>query len=246
MIDLLAAARWAQLLVGLALYAFAAVLMIRSGLGLGPWDAFHVGLARIAGVSVGTASIGVGIAIVGATWCAGLRPGPGTAANMVLVGVFIDLFLPAVPGAAGWTALPYHAAGIVLIGAATGCYIGAGLGKGPRDGLMLEVSERTGVSVGRVRTSIELVVLLLGWLMGARVGAGTVLYAVTIGPVTQWGLRAFGARRPAPAAAAPAAAQLAAPVVAPARDGAIAADREVACGVTDPRATYPIERDATS
>jgi uncharacterized protein len=168
------------------------VLMIRSGLGLGPWDAFHVGLSRLTGVSVGTASIGVGVAIVGGSLLLGVRPGPGTVANMILIGVFIDLLLPIVPDAAGWGMLPYHLGGIGLLGLATGMYIAAGLGKGPRDGMMLGVSARTGMSVSRVRTGIEATVLVLGWAMGGRVGVGTVLFALAIGPVTQWGLQLFG------------------------------------------------------
>jgi uncharacterized membrane protein YczE len=186
------AGRLAVLLGGLFLYALAAALMIRAGRGLGPWDAFHVGLGRAAGVSVGTANIAVGGVIVCGTWWMGVRPGPGTVANMVLVGVFIDLLLPVLPplhGAAAWLC---HALGIVLTGFATGMYIAPGFGKGPRDGLMLGVSAATGVRVGRVRTGIEAAVLLLGWSMGATVGVGTVLFALAIGPATEWGLRVFG------------------------------------------------------
>jgi uncharacterized membrane protein YczE len=184
--------RWAQLVLGLFLYGMASTLMIRSEFGLGPWDAFHVGLHRLTGISVGKISILVGVALVVGTWFIGVRPGPGTLANMVLIGVFIDLLLPIIPPATGWLRPGYHIASILLMGFATGLYIAAGLGKGPRDGTMLGIAERTGWSVRRVRIGIELTVLVLGWALGAKIGLGTVLFALGIGPATQWGLRIFG------------------------------------------------------
>ena len=184
--------RWARLLAGLFLFGVAVVLMIRSGLGLGPWDAFHVGLHHLTGMTIGTTTIVVGLVIVVGTWFMGERPGPGTIANMILIGVFVDLLLPVVPEASGWLGLPYHLAGIGLTGIATGLYISPGLGKGPRDGLMLALAERTGHSVQRVRTWIELTALALGWTMGGKVGVGTLLFAFGIGPVTQWSLQWFG------------------------------------------------------
>lgn len=186
--------RWAQLVGGLAVYAVAMALLIRSGLGLGPWDAFHVGVSELTGANLGVVVIGVGLAIVAGSWFIGVRPGPGTVANMLLIGVFIELLLPLTPAATSlWSSLAYHVAGIVLTGIATGLYIAPGLGKGPRDGMMIGVAERTGWPVRRVRTGIELSVLLLGWLMGARLGVGTILFALGVGPATEWGLRVFGA-----------------------------------------------------
>lgn len=184
--------RWAQLVVGLFAFALATTLMIRSGLGLGPWDAFHVGLGRLTGMSVGVASIAVGFAILCGTWTIGVRPGPGTLANMVLIGIFIDVLLPVIPPATGWLALPAHLFGIGLVGMATGLYIAPGLGEGPRDGLMLGLAERTGMTVRRVRTLLEVAVLVLGWAMGATIGIGTILFALGVGPAAQWGLRLFG------------------------------------------------------
>ncbi|HSH46962.1 MAG TPA: hypothetical protein VK966_14040 [Longimicrobiales bacterium] len=185
--------RWTRLLAGLFLFGVSIVLMIRSGLGLGPWDAFHVGLYHLTGMTVGTATIVVGLVIVVGTWFIGERPGPGTIANMVLIGIFVDLLLPVLPEATSWqVGLPYHLAGIGLTGVATGLYISPGLGRGPRDGLMLALAERTGQSVQRVRTVIEITVLALGWAMGGTVGVGTVLFALGIGPVTQWSLHWFG------------------------------------------------------
>jgi hypothetical protein len=119
---------------------------------------------------------------------------------MVLIGVFIDLLLPLIPPATNWLwGLAYHLPGVLLCGLATGVYIGAGLGKGPRDGLMLGLHQRTGWPVRRVRTLIELAVLGLGMLMGGTIGVGTLLFAFGIGPAVQWGLRVCGVLNEAPA-----------------------------------------------
>lgn len=186
------ARRTAQLLGGLLLYGVAMTLLIRSGLGLGPWDAFHVGLSVWSGIGVGIVIAAVGFAIVVGTLFIGVRPGVGTIANMLLIGLFVELLLPVTPEAGPWLGLPYHLAGILLTGVATGLYIAPGFGKGPRDGLMIGIAERTGWPVGRVRTGIEGTVLLLGWVLGGRIGFGTLLFAAGIGPATQWGLRLFG------------------------------------------------------
>lgn len=185
---------WVRLIVGVFGYALSVALMIASRLGLGPWDAFHVGIHKVTGMSVGTASIVVGLVLLIGIWFIGVRPGPGTLVNMVLIGVFIDLLLPIIPPASNWLwGLIYYIPGVVLCGLATGFYIGAGLGKGPRDGLMLGLHERTGWPVRRVRTLIEVAVLGLGVLMGGTIGVGTLLFAFGIGPAAQWGLRVCGA-----------------------------------------------------
>ena len=186
-------ARWVQLLGGLFGFALAIALMIRGGLGLGPWDAFHVGLHRLTGVSVGTASIVTGVVIVGISLVLATRPGPATVANMVLIGIFTDLLLGVLPAANGFAVgLAYHIAGIALIGFSSGMYLGARLGAGPRDGLMTALAARYGWSISRTRTGIELSVLLLGWLMGGKLGIGTVMFAVAVGPSVQRGMRMFG------------------------------------------------------
>lgn len=182
-----------QMVAGFAGWGLAVALMIRSGLGLGPWDAFHVGLHNVFGIRVGTASILAGLGIVLASLPLGVRPGIGTVANMVLIGTFIDLILPVLPAAHGWPmAWGYHLAGIVLCGWFTGVYIAAALGKGPRDGLVLALAERSGWPVRRVRTCIEVVALGAGWAMGGTLGIGTAVYALTIGPSMQWGLARWG------------------------------------------------------
>lgn len=195
--DIPFAARWTRLLVGLSLFGPAIALMIRSDLGLGPWDAFHLGLHRLTGVSVGTVIVGVGLLVVLGATRIGVRPGPGTVVNMLLVGLLVDLVLPLVPAAPGWAwGLAYYAAAVPIAGFATGLYISAGLGPGPRDGLMLGVSRRGGWPVRHVRTAMELGVLAAGWAMGGTVGVGTLLFTLTIGPASQWGLQLFGLGTP--------------------------------------------------
>ncbi len=185
--------RWLQLMGGIAIFGLAVPLMIRSGLGLGPWDAFHYGLHRLTGMSVGLAIILVGIVIVGATYLIKVRPGPGTIVNMILIGVFADIAMLFIPAAGSWiSAALMFGAGVFLTAFATGMYIGAGLGKGPRDGLMIGISQMTGWKVGHVRTGIEIAVLGIGWAMGGIVGIGTIIFALSIGPATQWSMKLFG------------------------------------------------------
>ncbi|HEU0013235.1 MAG TPA: hypothetical protein VFQ45_06100 [Longimicrobium sp.] len=196
---------WAQLGVGLVGFAAAVAVMVRSNLGLGPWDAFHVGLSRQTGISIGTASIVTGVAIVAGSLLIGIPPGPATLANMVFVGALMDLLMAVIPDARSLpVGLAMYVAALALCGLATGYYIAAGLGKGPRDGLMLGLAAKTGHSVRRVRTLIELSALAFGWAMGGPVGIGTVLFAVGIGPAVQWGLRVCGVpHAEAPAAVEP-------------------------------------------
>jgi uncharacterized membrane protein YczE len=185
--------RTVQLIGGLLAYAISAVLMIRGGLGLGPWDAFHVGVSRLTGMSVGIASIAVGLAIVLGNYVLRIKPGPATIANMILIGVFIDLILPLVPAPTGIAyALIYQTVGICLVGLATGMYLGARLGAGPRDGLMTALSARWGWSIRRTRTLIEVTALALGWAMGGTVGVGTIMFTLAVGPAAQLGMRMFG------------------------------------------------------
>jgi uncharacterized membrane protein YczE len=179
----LSAARLIQLIGGLLLFGGSLALLVRSRLGLDPWDVFHQGLAIRSGIPIGTVTILVG-AVVLLLWIPlGQRPGIGTVANVILVGLALDgtlAFLPAPTDlGARWAFL---VAGIVLNGIATGAYIGAALGPGPRDGLMVGLANR-GHSLRIVRTAIELTVLVAGWLLGGTVGIGTVLFAITIGPI---------------------------------------------------------------
>ncbi|WP_435833023.1 YczE/YyaS/YitT family protein [Kitasatospora purpeofusca] len=184
--------RLPQLVLGLALYGGSMGLMLRSGLGLDPWDVFHQGLQGSFGLSVG-AWVTICGALVLLLWIP-LRqlPGVGTVANVLLIGAAMDLTLRFV-GAPG--ALPVRialmVAAIVLNGLATGLYIGARLGPGPRDGLMTGLHRRTGGSLRLIRTGIELVVLAVGVLLGGTAGVGTVAYALAIGPLAQFFLPWF-------------------------------------------------------
>jgi uncharacterized membrane protein YczE len=175
--------RLAQLYIGLAFYGFGIALQVSSGLGNDPWDTLHQGLARQTGLSIGTWIIIAG-ALVMFLWIPlRQRPGLGTISNVILTGAFADLFLWLLPDpgplALRWA---YLVAAILVGGFATGCYIGAGFGPGPRDGLTTGLAAR-GHSLRLVRTGIEVTVLALGWTLGGTVGIGTLLYAVTIGPL---------------------------------------------------------------
>jgi len=189
------AARFGQLLAGLFLFGISNAFMVRADLGLDPWNALHQGLARQTTLAIGTWSIIVG-AVVLLSWIPlRQRPGVGTVCNVVLIGVSLNLVLevlPAHPGlAVRWL---YLVSGILLCGIATGAYIGANLGPGPRDGLMVGLARR-GHSIRVVRTAIELAVLLSGFLLGGTVGVGTVLFALAIGPIAHVTIPAFSRRR---------------------------------------------------
>jgi uncharacterized membrane protein YczE len=176
--------RLVQLFVGLALYGVSLAFLLRAGLGLAPWDVLHQGLAGLVGATVGQMVIAVSFVVLLLWIPLRERPGFGTIANALLVGAFVDLTLLGLEDATGWPArIGLLAAGIALNGLATALYIGASLGSGPRDGLMTGLVRRTGRSVRVVRTSLELTVLVVGWLLGGTVGIGTVLYAVAIGPI---------------------------------------------------------------
>ena len=179
--------RLAQLAVGLVLYGVSMAMMLRSGLGLDPWDVFHYGVAQHLPLSFGTVVIVVGVVALLAWIPLRQWPGLGTIANVVVIGLATDASLAVLdrpdPLAARAALL---VGGIVLNGLAGALYIGSQFGPGPRDGLMTGLVHRTGRSVRLVRTSLELTVLGIGWALGGVVGLGTVLYAVSIGPVIQF------------------------------------------------------------
>jgi uncharacterized membrane protein YczE len=180
------ARRLAQLAVGLVLYGVSMAMMLRSGLGLDPWDVFHSGIAQHLQLSFGTIVIIVGALVLLLWWPLRQWPGFGTVANVFVIGLATDATLAVLdaprPMAARAALL---VGGIVLNGLAGALYIGSQFGPGPRDGLMTGLVRRTGRSFRLVRTSLELTVLATGWLLGGVVGVGTVLYALLIGPVVQ-------------------------------------------------------------
>jgi uncharacterized membrane protein YczE len=184
--------RLIQLFLGLALYGVSLALVLRAGLGLAPWDVLHQGLAERTGLTVGELVIIVSFLVLLLWFPIRQRPGFGTFANAVLVGVFVDLTMLVLDDVHGWAwRVLLLTAGVLLNGLATALYIGASLGPGPRDGLMTGLVRRTGRSVGFVRTVIEVSVLLVGWLLGGTVGVGTVLYALAIGPLAHLLLPVF-------------------------------------------------------
>ncbi|GAA2978738.1 membrane protein YczE [Streptomyces fulvorobeus] len=190
--------RLIQLYAGLALYGASSALLVRAELGLEPWGVLHQGLTELTGISIGVVSIIVG-AIVLLLWIPlRQRPGLGTVSNVFVVGLAMDGTLAAVPAVHGLGAqIPAMAAGILLNGVATGLYIAARFGPGPRDGLMTGLHRATGRSIRLVRTAIEVAVVVTGFLLGGSLGVGTVLYAMAIGPLAQAFLRVFTVPEPA-------------------------------------------------
>jgi uncharacterized membrane protein YczE len=190
--------RLVQLYAGLLLYGVSSSLLVLAGLGLDPWDVFHQGLAKQTGLAIGTWTILVGVAVLLLWIPLRQRPGIGTISNVVLVGAVMNVVLGHVhaPHALAWR-IACLAAGVFCCGVATGAYIGAGLGPGPRDGVMTGLAAR-GHSIRLVRTGIELTVLVVGWLLGGTVGVGTVVYALSIGPLAHVFIPLFAHGRPAP------------------------------------------------
>lgn len=194
--------RLVQLFVGLGLYGATMAMLVRSGLGLDPWDVFHEGLAHHLPLTFGQVVIAVGAAVLLLWIPLRQRPGFGTVANVIVIGLAADATLAVLPRAEHAAfAVTLLVAGVVGNGLAGALYVGAGLGPGPRDGLWTGVVARTGLSVRLVRTVLEVTVVVAGFALGGTVGAGTVLYALTIGPIVQFFLPWCEAR---PRAVAPA------------------------------------------
>lgn len=182
--------RLLRLLLGLCLYGVSIALLIEGALGASPWDVFHLGASLHVPLSFGTVMIVAALAVLLAWIPLRQMPGLGTVANTLLLGPFADASLALIDTPAG---LPLRSAyllgGVVLCAFATALYVGAQLGPGPRDGLMTGLARRTGWSIRRVRTAIELTVLAMGVLLGGTVGVGTIVFALGVGPVTQFFLR---------------------------------------------------------
>jgi uncharacterized protein len=200
-------ARWATLLVGLFLFAVGIVLQLESRLGLSPWDVLHQGIAMHTPLSFGAANILVGVVVLGVAWALGARIGPATVANAVLVGAFIQV-LTAIGVVDGLSEdslavrITLLVVAMPVFGIASALYLGAWMGAGPRDSLMVVVGARTGLRLGVVRAGIELLALAAGFALGGTIGIGTIVFAVCIGPALEagfWLLRRspFGVPPPA-------------------------------------------------
>jgi uncharacterized membrane protein YczE len=175
--------RLVQLYAGLVLFGVSVAFFVQARLGLDPWDVFHQGLADRTNIRIGTVAIAVGVAVLLLWIPLRQRPGLGTVSNVILVGLTLDLALVVLPEAGPMAVrVAFLLIAIGMNAVATGLYIGAGLGPGPRDGLMTGLARR-GYSIRVVRTTIELAVLAIGWLLGGTVGVGTALFALSIGPL---------------------------------------------------------------
>ena len=191
---------------GLILFGFAIVFMLESRLGLPPWDVLHLGIAKHTPMSLGTAVIVVGVVILAITWLAGTPPGFGTIANTIVIGLAINVLssIDAIDrlSESGLTVrIGLLAAGVLLFGVGSAFYIGAGMGAGPRDSLMLMLSRRTGSRIGVVRFTMEVTVLAIGVALGGVAGVGTLTLALLVGPVVElafWTLLRLGLATPRP------------------------------------------------
>jgi len=193
-----------QLLTGLFLYGMGAAVMIRAAIGVAPWDVLSQGIALQTPLSFGVATNVIGALVLLLWWPIRQKPGLGTVLNVLLIGPSAQFglwLLPEIHGLA-WQ-IPMFVLGLLLVALATGLYIGARFGPGPRDGLMTGLHARTGWPIWAVRSGIEGSVLLIGWWLGGNVGVGTLAFALLIGPLCGITLPLFGIGRPAPAAATP-------------------------------------------
>jgi uncharacterized membrane protein YczE len=191
--------RVSQLFFGVVIYGVSDAMLVLAGLGLDPWDVFHQGLARKIGLGIGTCTIIVSAGVLLLWIPLRQRPGFGTLVNATLIGIVINIVLANVdPPRTLDVRVTVLIAAVALNGLATGCYIGAGLGPGPRDGLMTGLAAR-GHSIRVVRTGIELTVLVTGFALGGTVGVGTLLYALAIGPLAHVFIPLFTVRVRPPA-----------------------------------------------
>ncbi len=177
---------WLCLFAGFAFWGLGIALMVRSGLGLGPWDVFHQGLGLRTGLTIGTAGVVAGVAILLLWIPLKEKPGLGTVANVLTIGPMADLSLLVVPpGHDLWVRWAMLLAGVLCTGVGSALYLPARLGAGPRDGLMMGLHRRFGLSIRLARTLVEVAALGSGWWLGGTAGLGTVVFALGIGPTVQ-------------------------------------------------------------
>jgi uncharacterized membrane protein YczE len=184
--------RWGQLTLGLFLYGIAVGLLVRADVGLDPWTVFAQGLEVQTGLSLGLISVLIGVVVLLLWIPLRQRPGIGTVLNVLIIGVMLDVTLFVVDSPEPlWLKWLMFAAGLSLLALATGLYLGARFGPGPRDGLMTGMHTRFGWTVWKVRAGVEITVLTIGWLLGGTVGFGTIAFALLIGPMVGWALPRF-------------------------------------------------------
>lgn len=181
-----------QLLIGLVLFGFGAALMVRAELGIDPWNVFAQGLSYVTGLSLGVLTVLIGAAVLLLWIPLRQKPGLGTVLNILLIGPALDLgmYWFATPPEL-WQRILMFAAGLVLLAIASGMYIGSQFGAGPRDGLMTGLKSRFGVPIWIGRTSVEVTVLVIGWILGGDVGVGTLAFALLVGPLCGFTLPIF-------------------------------------------------------
>ena len=184
--------RLVTLLAGLFVYGLGVALTVHAGIGIAPWDVLAQGISVQTGLSFGVATVAVSILVLVCWIPLKVKPGFGTVANALLVGLFADFWLMILPDlTAYWQQLAVFMLGVVVVAIATGLYISSRLGSGPRDGLMQGTANTLDKPFWIVRTAFEGSVLTIGWLMGGQVREGTLLFAVTIGYLVQISLKAF-------------------------------------------------------
>ncbi|MCS2169767.1 hypothetical protein MUU46_05450 [Scandinavium sp. TWS1a] len=178
--------RLLQLYVGLCLYGVSTGMFVQANLGADPWDVFHLGVGKVFSLDIGTVMILTG-ALVLLLWIPiRQRPGLGTISNVIVLGLAANATIAVIPTPdALWLQSGMMIIAVILNALATGMYIGAGFGPGPRDGLMTGIHARTGWSIRGIRTTIEVTVLVIGYFLGGSVGIGTLVYALAIGPLIQ-------------------------------------------------------------
>ena len=193
--------RVVQLFIGLVLFGFSIALMLRGNLGVAPWDVLSIGLTHWLPLSFGQITIALSFVVLLLWIPVGERPGVGTLANAIVIGLAVDASLVWLPAVDDWAPrIALMLSGVVLNGVAGAVYIGAQLGRGPRDGLMTGLARRTGRSLRLVRSLIEVVVLVIGLALGGTAGLGTLVFALAIGPLTQFFLTWTLVRQPEPVA----------------------------------------------
>lgn len=190
--DFKSARRLIRLNVGLMFYGLGLAMIVEAQIGLPPWDVFAKGISIQLGTSYGIASVIVSALVLLAWIPLKVKPGIGSILNAILIGLWSDVFIPQIPEIAGyWWNLAMFLVGMLIVALATGIYITSYLGSGPRDGLMIGTQKKLGWPLWQIRTVYEVLVLILGWLMGGQVREGTLIFAVAIGVLMQWSLRIF-------------------------------------------------------